>query len=538
MRPTQSRIPALFVLLFWLSLGLQPYSLWAQSLTVLKVDTTNFPTLKVMVQIQDEIPPIETDLRVLDEEQNDLTFSFTAQNDSIHRADRNIFFLIEASSFTQGRAVDNFRKALVRVLDEMESKDRVNIGFFGATGNRGRALQVLSADFSTNFSLFKEEVQTKIMAPEDSNQTADVYKAMYEALEFFNKPDVNGKKMLIVLSAAINSSRSPYTSDDVIEKAQRLGIPIYTISYKTNDLYAPDNFILISDKTNGETATSKTAADIRSALGNFLEVIKAKDGYLNNYLLTFTTYQPADGNMHQFDIQYKSQSNLVTYQAPFRQKRSSSSWNDLFILALILGAVVAAYFFWRYRQQQLAGGGPMDLPEEDFFDDDDDAFDEPPRESEEMIRIQSLSQENQQLRQQLSSLTDEMQQVRSAIQQQQQPPPPPPPPVPEKFDLKKTIIAGGGGTPKLLVATTEFQHSFALNKPSLSIGRNPENDICIPERTVSGQHAVISITSGSFTISDAGSTNGTFVNGTRVQSAKLKAGDIIKLGAAQCKFQI
>ncbi len=48
-----------------------------------------------------------------------------------------------------------------------------------------------------------------------------------------------------------------------------------------------------------------------------------------------------------------------------------------------------------------------------------------------------------------------------------------------------------------------------------SIGRSPSNDISIPERHVSRQHAVIAFRDGIFMISDLGSANGTFVNGRR-----------------------
>ena len=109
---------------------------------------------------------------------------------------------------------------------------------------------------------------------------------------------------------------------------------------------------------------------------------------------------------------------------------------------------------------------------------------------------------------------------------------------PEKYDLKNTSISGGGGAPYLQISAGAFSENFRLNKPTITIGRATNNDIIIPEQTVSSKHATITIEKGSFFINDLGSTNGTFVNGSRISSKLLKSGDIIKLGAAHCRFEI
>ncbi len=68
----------------------------------------------------------------------------------------------------------------------------------------------------------------------------------------------------------------------------------------------------------------------------------------------------------------------------------------------------------------------------------------------------------------------------------------------------------------------------------IRVGRQPGNDLLFdPEQDldVSGRHAEIREGNGRYTIQDHGSTNGTFVNGTRVQaSAELKNGDRIAFG--------
>lgn len=54
---------------------------------------------------------------------------------------------------------------------------------------------------------------------------------------------------------------------------------------------------------------------------------------------------------------------------------------------------------------------------------------------------------------------------------------------------------------------------FAINKPRVTIGRDPNNDIVIDHIEVSRKHAIIEYKDDQVTISDAGSLNGTMVDG-------------------------
>jgi hypothetical protein len=73
-------------------------------------------------------------------------------------------------------------------------------------------------------------------------------------------------------------------------------------------------------------------------------------------------------------------------------------------------------------------------------------------------------------------------------------------------------------------------HDIPLDKERLSIGRRPDNDICLPYPAVSGEHAaVVTILADSF-LEDLGSTNGTLVNGKPVVKHFLRDHDLIDIG--------
>jgi hypothetical protein len=67
----------------------------------------------------------------------------------------------------------------------------------------------------------------------------------------------------------------------------------------------------------------------------------------------------------------------------------------------------------------------------------------------------------------------------------------------------------------------------------ISIGRSKDNDITIDDDSVSRHHATIIQSSSGIVINDNGSSNGTFINGNRInQESVLKKNDILKLGTA------
>jgi hypothetical protein len=69
-----------------------------------------------------------------------------------------------------------------------------------------------------------------------------------------------------------------------------------------------------------------------------------------------------------------------------------------------------------------------------------------------------------------------------------------------------------------------------LKRERVTIGRRADNDVCLPNLAVSGEHAaVVTILADSF-LEDLGSTNGTLVNGAPIAKHLLRDGDRIDIG--------
>jgi hypothetical protein len=82
----------------------------------------------------------------------------------------------------------------------------------------------------------------------------------------------------------------------------------------------------------------------------------------------------------------------------------------------------------------------------------------------------------------------------------------------------------------ILTFNKQVVKELPIEKESLTLGRNPDNDIQVDNLAVSSYHARIDKTGTDYILTDLQSTNGTYVNDEKVISHKLKHGDNIQVG--------
>lgn len=77
---------------------------------------------------------------------------------------------------------------------------------------------------------------------------------------------------------------------------------------------------------------------------------------------------------------------------------------------------------------------------------------------------------------------------------------------------------------------------FLLDQDVISAGRHPESEIFLDDVTVSRRHAEFHRQGESFTVSDVGSLNGTYVNRDRIDRVRLNDGDEVQIGKFRLVF--
>ena len=77
---------------------------------------------------------------------------------------------------------------------------------------------------------------------------------------------------------------------------------------------------------------------------------------------------------------------------------------------------------------------------------------------------------------------------------------------------------------------------FLLDADVVKAGRHPDSEIFLDDVTVSRRHAEFHRSGETFTVSDVGSLNGTYVNRDRIDRVQLKDGDEVQIGKYRLVF--
>jgi hypothetical protein len=117
----------------------------------------------------------------------------------------------------------------------------------------------------------------------------------------------------------------------------------------------------------------------------------------------------------------------------------------------------------------------------------------------------------------------------------------------ESFILAPEPGAGArpGGPPvtgRLVVVKSpalDVGSDLVLNSAPLTVGRGEQNDVELErDEFASAEHARFDPRRDGVWVTDVGSTNGTYVNGARIQRPrKLAAGDVVRIGETDLRFE-
>jgi hypothetical protein len=105
-------------------------------------------------------------------------------------------------------------------------------------------------------------------------------------------------------------------------------------------------------------------------------------------------------------------------------------------------------------------------------------------------------------------------------------------PQPQVVELGRLVVAS---SPALAEGDV-----FAIDSAALSVGRGAGNDIAISsDEYASTRHARFEPRRNGVYVEDVGSTNGTFVNGSRLtRERRLTPGDIVRIGQTDLRFEV
>jgi Ca-activated chloride channel family protein len=100
------------------------------------------------------------------------------------------------------------------------------------------------------------------------------------------------------------------------------------------------------------------------------------------------------------------------------------------------------------------------------------------------------------------------------------------------------IEDAAGPIPNAVLLRIDSGERYALAKPVNIIGRSAMCDVHVPSAKVSRQSAAVVAEGGTFWVEDLGSSNGVFIDGSRIQRHRLRDGDVIQIGDAQLRYVV
>jgi pSer/pThr/pTyr-binding forkhead associated (FHA) protein len=116
----------------------------------------------------------------------------------------------------------------------------------------------------------------------------------------------------------------------------------------------------------------------------------------------------------------------------------------------------------------------------------------------------------------------------------------------ESFILRPAIAGGAIGQAinpgRLVVVQSQVLkvgEEFGLDANPLTVGRGTQNDVSIDgDEFASARHVRVEPRRDGVWVSDVGSTNGTYVNGVRIdRPRKLVQGDVVRVGETELRFE-
>ncbi|HUG47750.1 MAG TPA: FHA domain-containing protein [Candidatus Limnocylindria bacterium] len=109
-------------------------------------------------------------------------------------------------------------------------------------------------------------------------------------------------------------------------------------------------------------------------------------------------------------------------------------------------------------------------------------------------------------------------------------------------DLRSTVVGAGQALARLVVVASPEGRPMAGTALPLdavnTIGRDVNNSIVVDDTFVSAEHAALTFRGRAWYVEDHGSTNGTWLNGQRVESfLPLGYGDELQVGQVRLRLE-
>ncbi len=427
-----------------------------------------------------------------------------------------LFLLIENHYLAKGINERAFFKNILAsgIKGHIIPGDKVFVGTFDwYRGNKYVFLQNAVPSDNENSII---SIVNSITAPrslQNVQQGSDIYFALDDAINFLSKLKDTLPKNILLFSDDFPNIAGQKTVDEVRNSSLKSDIPIYAIGYNIgadryseimkNELCLLTNGTYFSNSQNDQNACAQK-------VGEFIDNMNT-NSLGKMYMASFVSSQKKTGQLVNIKIGLNEKNlEVATIKYPF----NVFDWvkENIFLsisglLGLILIGFLIFLIFKKMKNKKI-----LKIIEEQ------EKQLQLKHTEDEIERLKLLQMGNDQ------KLKDQKMQFEDEV----------------KLERLKKLMKAKGVTPRVTYEYNGQKGQFFIDSPKFTFGRDGKsNSFHIAVTSVSRNHMEIDFNeNGQFTIKDLKSTNGVIVNGTKVDMAILKHGDIIKLGDVTLKINL
>lgn len=387
--------------------------------------------------------------------------------------------------------------------------------------------QLLYPNIVPDFVSSKEELLSQVDAInlnkkrfiDNCTKNSDIYGALFQALEEYNKIDSELPKSIVILADDFSLVKN-VKERGIIDRSVDYNIPIYGITYyqNINRKYGVETICKDSygkyflDKRNNEELIANKLLEFADGM------IQMASGM--TYPINFKSPFIKDGSKHSVKVIYNSDVSGFYYDSPSMSIFEWISANPLIALFIGLGVIILIILVVvllkkrkkaneekehkhneeMQRMEKLQGETNLKASQQD----------------EEIRRMKEIEkQKEEQLRQEQLSVKKE-----------------------EEDQVKIQQMKSRGNLPWFTFDYQGQTGSFEINTPDFIVGRDEGNNYRINLPIVSRQHFKLEFETGLYKITDLNSSNGISLNGQKVKTSIIKHGDVVSVGDITLTFHV
>lgn len=399
---------------------------------------------------------------------------------------------------------------------KLSSKDQIMVAEFHRSTNTTTVMRPLNGmNFTNDFGYLRNVVANHKHSDRsftEAPNSTDLYTAVREAIELLRDLPEDGSSRAVYLFTAGHPRNVPGadSADQVLLLAQRCNIPVYIVEYwpASGVALEPANF---AKATEGDFQNFDQNG-VQQACNTMLNWFdRIDDSYFgHDYRFSFVTSLSRGDDPQTVAINIKG----VEYQEQYLPPAFSliewilahiflSIIIILLLIALIILVIVLSVTGHKKKARKL-----KELEEQQRAAE---------AEAQQAIANANNSLDEYKRQQEMSRIADH-----------------------ERAEQERlgALMNTKNVYPRLVCDLNGVKSSYDVNKPTVTIGREPDNDLVFDHKSVSRHHAKITYDGYGFYITDLNSTNHVVVNGAVQQRTVLRSADNIQLGQVRIIFYL